>query len=357
MNFGTRSPSALPSSRPAARRGARVLACATMCVAPWLAACGGGGNGDGNGDEPQAAVIPIGDANNYTSQSSLNVATVPQVSTDYANMQLCWDAATQDIQCHDLAPATDVQYVMLVKAPGDAQTVASQILTDTLPITLPFAEFPTNGATCTPLSAFGGPGFDIAANFVEDPNSTFFFAFAEGRLAKGVRNFMFFEPKAGATTTMLSAPSGCGQLSFTAQIASRQTVKVPRQGPVALDYSGLTKDGQLLEFVPSFVSSAFLAFYPGMTPAQLEQSFFDIELLADPSSPKALPGALLFEAPVSGGTSVDLRSLQQRTATGPGAAFTDFSIATQPGTWLFATLCDNCKNPQPLIVVVIEPIG
>src|SRR5690606_22103157 len=101
MSFGTRSPSLVPSSRSPVPR---IVACATMCVAPWIAACsGGGGNGDGNGggQMSQATVIPIVDANNYTSTSSLNVDRV-EVSTDYANTQLCWDAAPQDIQCHAL---------------------------------------------------------------------------------------------------------------------------------------------------------------------------------------------------------------------------------------------------------------
>ncbi|MFO7177437.1 MAG: hypothetical protein DIU78_001945 [Pseudomonadota bacterium] len=331
-----------------------------MCVAPWIAACsGGGGNGDGNGggQMSQATVIPIVDANNYTSTSSLNVDRV-EVSTDYANTQLCWDAAPQDIQCHALSPATDIKYVMLVKVKGEPQQVAQQILEDTLPLSITFGQFTTNGTTCTSLASFGGSGFDLSMGFVEDPTFTYFFAFAEEPLGVGVRNFMFIEPKAASATKMLSASTGCGKLTFTASLTSRQTVKVPRQGPVALDYSALMTNGQGLSFDASDVSDAFLAFYPGMTAAQLEQSFFDIELLADPTSPMVLPGAMLFEGKVSGGaTSIDLRSLQQRTATGPGAAFTDFGVATQPGTWLFAALCGSCKNPQPLIVAVIEPTG
>ncbi|MCP4810359.1 MAG: hypothetical protein GY884_33900 [Proteobacteria bacterium] len=106
-------------------------------------------------------------------------------------------------------------------------------------------------------------------------------------------------------------------------------------GPWELDWSALTTTGQGYDFVYSDADGLMLGFYEGLTPADLEGQFLDLELVATE----------LWNMEIDAGTSASLNGLE---------GFQGFTRTD--GTWILALRCSTCPNPAPLFLTVLEPI-
>jgi hypothetical protein len=230
----------------------------------------------------------------------------------------------------------------------DATEVQAKLISDTLQQSDVdgYVEFPTDHAsTCAKLSQFSffGTVIDVAAQYQESPDETYLLLFTHGTTPGiGARVMTFVRPTQSSTNTRVDAPSGCGLLSFNTDLASPARVSVSTSGPWIVDWRKVTVDGQGGKFDSMIIDELMIGFYRDITVAELQARFFDLETLA----------TTLWDLPLMGGDTADL-SLAQNRAT--GAAFDGFSEVT--GTWVLGLFCTSCRNPAPVVMVVLEPKG
>jgi hypothetical protein len=304
----------------------------------FCAGCGSSADGTGG-------PILLGDANNYLSTSSLSLPTVETAPA--ADLDICWTNVTTDIQCHPVAPQTELdnvgflRFLHLSEAEVEHKLVSGELTQSQVD---GYVEHRTDHATtCTKLSQFSffGTAIDIAAQYVESADETYLLVFTHGTQAGvGARTMTFVKPTAGSTNTRVDAAAGCGLLDFTVDLTTPKHVAVPAQGPWTVDWRNVTRNGQGAPVVYATIDRLLVGFYQGMTAADLQTKFFDIETLA----------TLLWELPLTGGRSAELGQAVERTT---GAAFAGW--ARTDGVWMLALLCSTCQNPSPVVLTILEP--
>lgn len=315
-----------------------------------LTGCGGGDEGDDGGSPTTEANVLLTNASNYTSDSTLNLPVVPTRSGQ--DLDICWSDIDKDIQCHDIDPAEDIDNVALLRIPElskeEIETKLSLGQLKTAEVAEYF-DFPTESSgaeTCTTLSAlslFGANAIDPAEDYVESDTDKYVLLFSTGTtLGVGGRALMFLEPSADSDVASVAAPVGtdCNTLDFNADLSSN-TISVPADGPWMVNWEGVTKDPVGNPVVYSKLTKLLVAFYEGMTPETLEQSFLDIELLF----------TSLYEVEIpEGERSMDLAEAKERNT---GEAFPGFTRTD--GVWAIGLLCETCQNPAPVFMGVLEP--
>lgn len=326
------------TGKTAVARRSRGFVCASLLLAaPWLwTSCGSGGG---------SGVILLEDANNYRSTASLSIPTVETAPA--ADLDICWTGTTTDLQCHPVVPATDIDTVGLLRLRNLTQPqIESQLVSGTV------AQSSIDGyvqyladhvTTCMKLSQFSffGTASDIAAEYVESAVETYLLLFAQGtQPGVGARAMAFLKPTATSTNTRVDAPSGCGLLDFTADLATLTKVPVSAGGPWTVDWGKVTTDGQGESITYTAVDRLLVGFYQGMTVADLQARFFDIEMLA----------TSLWELPIKGGDTAELGAAVERAS---GALFSGF-LRTD-GVWMLALLCTTCQNPAPVVLTILKP--
>ena len=150
----------------------------------------------------------------------------------------------------------------------------------------------------------------------------------------------FIKPTATSTNTQVDAPTGCGMLDFSADLASLTKLPVPVAGPWILDWRDVTRDGQGNPIPFEKIDGVTIGFYAGMTVADLQARIFDIELIA----------TTLWDVKLTGGRTADLAPPR----IGRPAPCSRGSRA-DAGTWMLALTCSTCQNPAPVLLTILEP--
>jgi hypothetical protein len=344
MISGSRATSSTPKTRTV--RAASALAVVATALSLW--GCGDDGEGGDDSNGASAGAVMLTDANNYTSTS---VLTLPTVQTaPGADLEICWDAVTQDMQCHPIDPVAGIDAVTFLRFDGwDPAEIVRRLGIGNLTSN----EFgrvldieTDHVSTCAQFSTFDffGKPVDLAADYPDDPNNTYVLVFAKGTTpGVGAQTMMYIDPTTGETNTRVDAPSGCsGILDFTANIQQVAPITMPAAGPWEVDWSGVTMDSNGVPIPFSQIDSILVGFYQGMTTADLETQFLDIELIATE----------LYEMPHNGTSSLsaNLAGAMERTTGAPFAGFT-----RTDGVWMMAMMCSKCQNPAPLILTIVQP--
>ncbi len=305
---------------------------------PGLLACG---DKDGDTGEPVVANITLTDANNFSYVGDINVESF--VTASASDIEVCWDGVTEDLQCHDMDPVADIDNVGLVRFPHLSETeVETGLSNNSLQQAdiSGYVEWNTDHTrSCVNLSelSFFGTGIDITKEYTED-GGTYMLLLAEGlEPGVGARMLIFLDPQAGSDVTRVDVPGGCGLLDFSADIESLTKVTPPADGPWVVDWSAITSDGLGAEINLNDIDGVMLGFYQGMSAADLQAQFLDLELIATE----------LYTIDLEGGSVADLS-----TATGTGGTFSGF---TEGGLWVLALTCSRCYNPAPVFLTVMEP--
>jgi len=319
------------------------LIIASFFLPPLLAACGSTNKTDA-GPTPVGNVV-IKDVNNYTATSTL---TIPKVqTTPGADLKICWDGIANDLLCHALSPASDINSVTFLQLTNFGEAKMQIALGTGQDFTRNVANAGTHtvaaGESCANLSTFnlyGGKGTIVpATNYVAGSNYTYMLLFSKGTtIGIGAKSMLFLEPTDGSPTTVNGQP-GCGILDFTPDITTPTPLGVLLSPPWVLDWSLLTTDGLGNDVVFANIDSLMVGYYDGMTVAQVQARFLDLEIMATSTYTVAIP---------KGQTHVDLT-----TATGPSGAFTGFSPAK--GVWAAALLCSTCQVPAPVALTILNP--
>jgi len=299
-------------------------------------------------DEPTEArstrgSVLIEDANNYSSVSSL---TIPVVETAVGDLDICWDEAVKDLQCHDLDPVALVDNVSLLRFSQLSEHEIEKKLTSgqlSQSQVDGYLDFHTDHeSTCTKLSALSlfGTKIDVSSEYVASDDRKYMLIFSQGTTpGVGARTMTFITPTATSTNTTVSAPAGCGLLDFKANLTTATPLAVAPSPPWVVDWQDVTLDAQGNPVAYQSIDKLMLGFFEGATVAELQEKIFDIEQIA----------TSLWEIPLTGGRKADLAYAQERST---GELFPGFHRTD--GVWLLALLCSTCQNPQPVVLSVLD---
>jgi hypothetical protein len=306
---------------------------ATPVLAASLVACGS--------STPSTSGTAMVDANNYMATSKLNIPVIPTASG--MDMTLDWSTIKKDLLCH---PSTGIQSVTLAAFRNKTQAA--------LEADLAVGVFNSNEVykyfvqdfltapypTMTMLSSLGpSPKLVPSTDYVESSNTLYLLLFSNTtKVGEGAEAMAILQPMASNSTTTVSAPDGCGPLTFTATLGT--AMNIPKAGPTyPVTWSKLTKDGfgQPIQF--GNIDGIEVGYYSSMSPSDLQAHFLDVEVNADK----------LYQASFSAGTtSYDLTGAKLMD----GTAFPGFGAA---GTYAMALRCSTCSVPAPVAFTILTP--
>jgi hypothetical protein len=321
-------------SRPASFPFIAALSC--------FAGCGGGGGkpGDARGN------LLLRDANNYTTKAALSIPVVETASA--MDLDICWTDVAKDLQCHPLSAAADLDNVALLRVSHlSKEQVQIRMAAGTLSQSdvAGYLDFQTDHSnTCVKLSqlSFFGTPIDVPSQYVESTDYTYLLLFTKGTTpGLGARSMVFLKPTASSINAKVDGVTGCGLLTFMADLSALTHLPVPAAGPWILDWRDITRDGQGNDAPFEKIDGVTIGFYAGMTAADLEARIFDIELIATG----------LWDVKLTGGKTADLSTATDRAR---GGAFPGFDRADS-GTWLLALTCSRCQSPAPVLLTILEP--
>jgi len=329
-----------PTSSPTFARSRRLVAPLFACLA--VSAC------DPPESEPPASIV-ITDDNNYSATSVLTLGD-PVVTVAGEDVEICFDAVDEDLQCHGVDPLEDIKNVSLTAFDDlDVSEIEEMLGKGNLEISdvAAYYEVNTDGEeSCVSLEAmvFGEGDIDLGETYVESEDRKYILVFSSTtEIGQGALTMLLVEPRADSENAAVAAAPGCGKLEFEASIADKDPISVPEDGDeLVIGWKDVETDGIGNEFAPLKVSSLLLAYYEDATPANLEENFFDLELDATE----------IWEMPIpQGGKSADLKDTVHREDDENFDGFAGYG----EGTWIVALMCATCQNPAPLVLSVLEP--
>jgi hypothetical protein len=350
------------ASRLSSARASRAL---TSFVAPALVAsaflvgCGdGNGTNDGTGGSgagggSSADTLMLTQANNFTADSHLTIP--PITAAAGADVQICWDGVTKDIQGHALTTA-DINDVSFIPLKATQDQVSEWLNTGTLdPNKISGSSYevlPTGSTTCAKLSEFapptGGAKLDPGSVFKIQDGVTYLVVFAKGtQLGFGARTMLFLVPSSSDNTQAVKAQADSStMLSYKADLHSLTPAHPSATKLPYVDWSGVTKNGQGLDIGKSDISSILIGFYKGKSVTDLETGFLNLQEKTEAAGGPTQS----WQIPISTGHEANLANAPGRNGEAPLASF-----AMTDGTWLMGMFCSGCQNPAPEIVTILVP--
>jgi hypothetical protein len=289
----------------------------------------------------ESGPITLTDANNYSFTGALDVPVV--VTASATDITLNWDQVVEDIQCHAIDPAADIDTVGLVRFSTLTQDeVELGLSTNDLQQSAMsgYVQFENDAEVTTTtlgVMSFFGTQIVIEDEYFEGGGTYMLLLTTGSTPGVGARMITFLEPQAAASETTVDVANGCGVLDFAVDLTSLTSPAVCTDGPYDVDWSAITVDGQGNAVDASQIDNLLLGYYPGLTVADIEADFLDLESLA----------TNLYELPLTGGTTADLTLASDGTTT--------FSGFSGDGVWVLALQCSRCYNPAPLFVTVLNP--
>jgi hypothetical protein len=324
-----------------------------LCAAALSAACSSEGDDDGTPTPPGGdPTIIVTDANQYTSDATL---TIPTIETAAVDVEFDWTAVTVDLQCNPVNPQADIRNISFLRFQGKTEEDIEEELTSSRLESSKVDRYwdhavSAGDPTKVKLSEFaqiGDDKIDVDQDFTIDSTRTYLVLVQTSTtFGVGTKSMAFVKPVADGGNSVAIAPGCPGVLDFTAHL-DKPKVAAPAAGPWIADWDSLTKDGTGGEISLAGVDKLLVGFYPNMTPADIEDEFFDLETLANP----------MYELGLGTNRKADLKGAKKRMAGGGlGENFNGFT-QSGTGTWLLALTCSSCPNPQPVALAILEPSG
>ena len=310
-----------------------------ICLSFAISACNGSTEDSGDEIIDPDSIVTLDDDQNYSYTGDLLPSTTQ--TAEMADLHFDWSQVENDLQCHGMDPATDVDNISVMVFPNlSAEEVALELSNDSMQqrdlgayISYENVDDATE-ANLTDLTFFGTDP-EILGEYTEG-SGTWMVLLAKGTTpGVGSQILHFIEPLASSDNTEVIIPDGCGLLDFEATIPP-STTPISTEGPWVIDWSSLERDGRGNAFSHSSVDGVMVGYYENLSPEDLQTQFLDLEYVADG----------LWNIALTGGSTANLSDLTGDTP------FIDFSAE---GTWILALRCSLCSNPAPLYLTVLEP--
>jgi hypothetical protein len=324
-----------------------------VAVLPLMAsACGSSGGGSPSVTCTNGTVI-ANEMNDYTFSSQITLPTVKVKSM--SDITFNWGGVTTDFLGHPVNPVTDLNTIFLLVVDVPIANFQKQLNDDTfsqgdIVITPPPTFSPTGATSGSLFSNFtvGGETIDITnaapylnATTYTPANSTYTIAAQTGaNLGTGIRMLQAFQLDDSSTNTTVTLTNSSMSLKYSADLHSLHPTGVPANtAALSMDWGQLTTNalGANITNTVTNITSAIVGHYT-QTPAELETQFLNLRTIAQD----------LYTAQIESGTSLDFTTLMD-------SAGNPFPGVDSTGTWLVALICDNCRNPAPWYLTILEP--
>ncbi len=284
------------------------------------------------------STVVLEDANNFSYTGLIDAP-----STDIASgqdVEICWDGMTDDIQCHEVDPTADPGLLTIARFNNLGETeVEDQISNDQLSQD-ELSGFLTyeieGGETCTMLSEFtlDGTPVDVAEQVFEGGGTYLLLASRGTTPGQNIISMDFIVPLESSDVVELDIGPACATLDFDADLTSATPVEMKAGGSSwMVDFGDLTTNGLGNPIILANIDRVLLGYYEGMSVADVEASFLDLEIVATE----------LYDMSIFNTFEVDLAEL----------GFSGFEKTD--GTWVLALMCTTCSNPAPLFATVVVP--
>ena len=302
------------------------------------------------GDDDDSATgdgtpLDLLDEHNYSFEGTLDILSYELAEYDEVeggDVTFDWSGLTEDLQGHTLDPSADIDSAQAVifryLSQEEVEVGLSENTLEQADVGM-FVSTPTEGATSCSLSDMTmlGTDVDIETYFV-DGYGTWLLSLATG-IAPGVGTRMaaFVQPTPGAVEDTLVITNDSTDLQVTVDLTSIDPVSVPADDPAIIaDWSQVTLDGRGNDIEFGDLDQLMIGHYEDLGPADLEQQFLDIELIAED----------IWLLDLTGGTTANLSAATNDSGAFPG-------VGTS-GTWILALRCMTCANPAPPYLALIE---
>ncbi len=303
--------------------------------------------------DPTASVV-ITDPTNYSLTDSFDIKTF--TLKDNSDLLFDWGGLNKDFFGHAVNPATDINLILVALWRMTPAQIEDALKADDIPLSSNAGVITavTDGqSTSVNLSKFTLIGqsiptdlipmyFDTSTPNYQYPQDQFTFmmmASTGTQVGKGPRGIALFhiDPKASPTTLAMTNDST--KLSFSVNLTQAAPMLVPPgTAKLTVDWSQMMHNmiGNKYDF--SQITRAAVAHFKNQTLEELQSKFLDLQTLADD----------WWESTAIAGSSVDLSTL----AKTDGSTFPGIDAS---GIWMTALFCDNCNNPAPWSITIMQP--
>lgn len=301
-----------------------------------------------------SAPVTITDPTNYTLSDSFSIKTY--TLKDDSDLVFDWSALDTDFFGKPMSPTADVDLILVALWHLTPPQIEDALKVDDIPLSSNagvITALPDGTHTSVDLNQFTLLGqsiptdlipmyFDTSTPSYQYPQNeyTFMMMAATGTTpGKGARGIALFHIDPSASDTTLKMTDDSTKLSYSVNLTGAAPVEVPAgKGQLTLDWSQMKLNMLGNPYVSSQITRAAVAHFKSATLDQLEAKFLDLETTAD----------AWYATTSIAGSSVDLSTL----ATTQGAAFPGID---DPGIWMTALFCDNCNNPAPWSITILQP--
>lgn len=291
-----------------------------------------------------SSFIALGDSTNYSYTGDIDAPSHETVSAQ--NVEICWDGMTDDIQCHEVDPTSDPGLITMARFNNLLEVeVEEQISNDSLSQS-ELSGFLTyeieGGETCADLEDFTLDGTPVVlAEQYYEGGGTYLLLISRGIVpGQNIISMDFLVPLESSDVTQVDIGPACATLDFAADLTSSDAIELPAGGSSwVVDWGDVTVNGLGNPIALANIDRLLLGYYAGMSVADVEDSFLDLELVATE----------LYYMDLFNTFEADLAD-----ATGDDGDFDGFDPVD--GTWVLALMCTTCSNPAPLYATVILPI-
>jgi hypothetical protein len=334
---------------------AKTLRCAAgalVVLSLMASACGSSGGGSPSVTCTNGTVV-ANEMNDYTFSSQITLPTMKVKSM--SDITFNWGGVTTDFLGHAVNPLTDLNTIFLLVVDIPIATFEKQLNDDTFSqgeiLITPPPTFSPSGVTSGSLyNSFtaGGEVIDMTnaapylnATTYTPANSTYTIAAQSGtNLGTGIRMLQAFQLDDSSTNTTVTMTNSSMMLKYSANLHSLHPTGVPANtAALSMDWGQLTTNalGANITNTVTNITSAIVGHYT-QTPAELESQFLNLRTIAQD----------LYTAQIESGTSLDFTTLMDSSGN-------PFPGVDSTGTWLVALICDNCRNPAPWYLTILEP--
>jgi hypothetical protein len=303
--------------------------------------------------DPGASVV-ITDPTNYTLSDAFDLQTY--TVKDDTDLVFDWSNLKTDFFGKPVDPVADIDLIVVALWHLSPAQIEDALKVDDIPLSANagiITALPEGGSTSVDLNQFTLLGqsiptdlipmyFDTSSPDYAYPQDQYTFMMmastgtTPGKQARGIALF-HLDPGAGATTLKLADDST--RLSYSVDLTRAAPVEVPAATPaLTVDWSQMTRNMLGNPYVWSQITRAAVAHFRTATLQDLQAKFLDLQALADG----------WWSTTSIAGSSVDLGTL----ADGSGAPFPGID---DTGIWMTALFCDNCNNPAPWSITVMQP--
>jgi hypothetical protein len=291
------------------------------------------------------------DEQDYTFESSLDIeSTAVKATTD---ILFDWSGLTVDMVGHEVNPASGIGMITVMLWQLPEEELMGKLINDSWAFSdivapaMKKTDYALTSLNLFDLESAGGSPLteEMLVEFLDPTiyppeNHTWSVMLSKGVvIGRDAAMLALFKPDPDETNTEVYITSDSTDLTYSADLSSLKKVKITAGTPeIIMDWSDSIEFNALgAEFIPTHITEAMVAYYSSKTPADLEDEFLDLEIIADE----------IWRLDIPYGTSADLSVLTNEDGD-------NFSGIDENGTWILALICGDCANPAPWFITVFQ---